>query len=98
MHVTLVHILCKSEFVDPFLRATRINHENSVREPGNMRFDVLRDPQDSNRFVLYEVYRTEDDAKRHKETAHYLVWRDTVAPMMAEPRRGVPYIGIFPEV
>ncbi|HIJ85606.1 MAG: lsrG [H] [Magnetococcales bacterium] len=98
MHVTLVHVHCKAEFVDAFVQATRINHENSIREPGNLRFDVLRDHQDVNRFYLYEVYRTEADAKHHKQTPHYLVWRDTVEKMMAEPRRGIPYVGIFPEV
>ncbi|MBF0147364.1 MAG: antibiotic biosynthesis monooxygenase [Magnetococcales bacterium] len=98
MHVTLVHVHVKPEHVDSFVQATRANHECSIREPGNMRFDVLRDAADPNRFYLYEVYRTADDAKKHKETPHYQVWRDTVEVMMAEPRRGVSYVGLFPEV
>lgn len=98
MHVTFVHVFVKPEFVDAFIAATRVNHENSIREPGNMRFDVLRDAGDPNRFYLYEVYRTEADAQDHKRTPHYLVWRDAVEKMMAEPRRGVPYIGVLPEV
>ncbi|MBF0141719.1 MAG: antibiotic biosynthesis monooxygenase [Magnetococcales bacterium] len=98
MHVTLVHVHVKAEYCDAFVAATRINHENSIREPGNMRFDVLRDAEDPQRFYLYEVYRTAEDAKSHKQTSHYLVWRDTVEIMMAEPRRGVPFIGLLPEV
>lgn len=98
MHVTLVHVHVKAEYVDAFVQATRINHENSQREPGNMRFDVLRDADNPQLFYLYEVYRTAEDAKNHKQTSHYLVWRDTVETMMAEPRRGVPFIGLFPEV
>ena len=96
MHVTLVHVRVKPESVDAFIEATRANHEASVREPGNRRFDVLRDAEDPGRFVLYEAYVSAEDAAAHKNTAHYLAWRDAVADMMAEPRRGVPYDGLLP--
>jgi autoinducer 2-degrading protein len=97
MHVTLVHVKVKPERVEDFIAATRANHEGSVREPGNRRFDVLQDPAHPGRFLLYEVYASEADAAAHKQTAHYLAWRDGVAEMMAEPRRGVPWRGLFPE-
>lgn len=96
MQVTLVHVQVKPERVDDFVRATAANHENSVREPGNLRFDVLQDPHEPTRFILYEAYRDEATAKAHKETAHYLQWRDSVADMMAEPRRGEPMLGLLP--
>jgi len=41
--------------------------------------------------MLYEAYTDEQSAANHKETAHYLKWRDEVAPLMAEPRKGVKY-------
>ena len=97
MHVTLVHVQVKPEKVDAFIAATEANHRGSIAEPGNRRFDVLQDPSDTSRFILYEVYLTPEDAAAHKETAHYKAWRDTVADMMAEPRRGVPYTGLFPK-
>ena len=97
MHVTLVHVHIKPEHLDGFLAATEANHLGSVQEPGNRRFDVLQDPADPTRFILYEVYLTAEDAAAHKETDHYKTWRDTVADMMAEPRRGVPYTGLFPK-
>lgn len=97
MHVTIVHVSVKPEFVDVFLAATRLNHENSVQEPGNQRFDVLQSPQDPTRFVLYEAYRNAEDAAAHKETAHYHAWRETVAEWMAKPREGIVYQGLFPE-
>ncbi len=62
MHVTLVHVKVKPERVEDFVAATRANHEGSVREPGNRRFDVLQDPADPTRFLLYEVYASEADA------------------------------------
>lgn len=96
MHVTLVHVHVKSEFVPAFIDACRLNHEASIREPGNRRFDVLQDPVDPDRFMLYEAYASPEDAAAHKLTAHYLEWRDTVADMMAEPRKGVSYAGLFP--
>jgi (4S)-4-hydroxy-5-phosphonooxypentane-2,3-dione isomerase len=96
MHVTLVHVQVKSDCLDAFLIATRANHEASVRESGNRRFDVLQDPAEPTHFMLYEAYATAEDAAAHKQTAHYAAWRDAVADMMAEPRRGVPMTGLYP--
>ena len=96
MHITLVHVRVKPEAVDAFIAATRANHEASIREPGNRRFDVLQAPNDPARFILYEAYATADDAAAHKATAHYLAWRDAVADLMAEPRRGEPMNGLLP--
>lgn len=97
MHVTLVKIIVKPECVDAFIDATRANHEASVGEPGNRRFDVLQDPNEPREFILYEAYASAADASAHKETAHYAAWRDAVAGMMAKPRQGIPYLGLFPK-
>lgn len=96
MHVTLVHVRVKPERLEDFIRACQDNHQQSVKEAGNRRFDVLQDSTDPTRFLLYEAYATAVDAAAHKSTEHYLRWRDTVADMMAEPRRGVAYRGLFP--
>ncbi|MGR8930220.1 MAG: antibiotic biosynthesis monooxygenase [Gammaproteobacteria bacterium] len=97
MHVTLVHIHVKSEHVDDFIEATRLNHEASVKEDGNRRFDVLHSPEDRRYFVLYEAYASAEDAMAHKQTRHYLSWRETVADWMAEPRQGIAFHGLFPQ-
>ncbi len=96
MHVTLVHVHVKPEHVDDFISASQANHEASVKEPGNRRFDVLQSGDDPTQFVLYEAYITAEDAAAHKQTAHYLTWRETVMDWMAEPRRGIPYNGLLP--
>lgn len=96
MHVTLVHVHVKSENVDDFIEATRLNHESSIQESGNLRFDILQNPDDPCRFILYEAYTSANDAASHKETAHYLTWRETVADWMASPRQGISYNGLFP--
>ncbi len=96
MVVTCVHVSVKPEHVEDFIQATKINHENSVKEPENLRFDVLQNPADPTQFLLYEAYQSDAGAAAHKQTEHYLMWRDTVAPWMAEPRKGLPYTVIAP--
>ena len=97
MLVVHVFVHVKPEHADAFARATLENARHSVREPGVVRFDVLRQQDDPTRFVLMEIYRTADDPAKHKATAHYARWRDAVEPMMAEPRRSVKYEALFPE-
>ena len=94
VHV-FVHVTPDS--VDAFRAATIENARNSVQEPGIVRFDVIQQDDDPTQFVLVEIYRDAEAPARHKETAHYAVWRDTVASMMGEPRRSVKYHEIFPE-
>jgi len=96
MHVTIVHVQIKQAHIDDFIRAARQNHEASIQEAGNFRFDVLQSADDPAQFVLYEAYRTAADAAAHKQTEHYLSWRGTVADWMAAPRQGVSYHGLFP--
>ena len=97
MFVTLVHVRVKPQHVDAFINMTRANHRGSVKEPGNLRFDVLQSPEDPCQFLLYEAFDSEADAKAHKETPHYLAWKEAVADWMAEPRRGVVYHGLLPK-
>lgn len=97
MFIVHVSVKVKEKDVAAFAQATLENARNSVKEPGIARFDVIQQQDDATRFVLVEVYRTADDPARHKETAHYQKWRDTVAGMMAETRHSVKYNNLFPE-
>ena len=83
--------------IEAFKLATLENARNSKQESGIARFDVIQQQDDPTRFVLVEVYRTPDDPARHKETAHYQKWRDSVANMMAEPRTSIIYTNVFPD-
>ena len=98
MPVTLVHCHVKPEAVEAFIDACIANHEGSTREPGNVRFDVIQLEEDPTRFVLYEWYTDDDAARAHKETPHYLAWREATAEMFEEPRYGVRFVGLAPEV
>lgn len=97
MFVTLVHCHVKPEHADAFADACRSNAEASSREPGNLRFDLLRLVEDPTRFLLYEWYVDQAAARAHKDTPHYLRWRETTADMSEEARQGVRYEGLFPE-
>ena len=97
MFIVHVFVHVKSDRVEAFKSATIENASNSINEPGVARFDVIQQQDDPNRFVLVEVYRTENDPARHKETQHYQIWRETVEDMMAEPRRAIKYQNIFPD-
>jgi quinol monooxygenase YgiN len=95
MLIVHVHVHVKAECIEAFKKITLENARASVKEPGIARFDVVQQADDPTRFVLVEVYRTADAPAKHKETAHYAKWRDTVASMMAEPRSSVKYGDVF---
>lgn len=97
MFIVHVHVKVKEESIDAFKAATLENARQSIQEPGIARFDVMQQMDDVSRFVLVEVYRTLGDPARHKETAHYQKWRDTVEPMMAEPRQSVKFNNCYPD-
>jgi (4S)-4-hydroxy-5-phosphonooxypentane-2,3-dione isomerase len=96
MLIVHVHVQVKPEFIQPFIAATLENARQSLQEPGIARFDLAQQSEEPTRFVLVEVYRTAEAPAQHKETAHYLKWRDAVAPMMASPRSSVKYANLFP--
>ena len=97
MLIIHVHVQVKPECIEAFKAASIENARHSLQEPGVARFDVVQQADDPTRFVLVEVYRTEDAPAKHKETAHYAKWRDTVADMMAVARYRTKLRNLFPE-
>ncbi len=97
MFVTLVQVHVVDSHIDEFIAATEKNHRASIQEPDNRRVDILQSSDKPEYFVLYEAYSSAEDAAAHKQTPHYLEWRDTVADWMASSREGVAYNGLFPQ-
>ena len=97
LSIIQVHVRVKPAFVDAFHIATLANATASVREAGVARFDVLQDIEDRTQFVLTEIYRSEEAVLAHRETAHYQIWRDTVADWMAEARTRRRFTNVFPD-
>jgi (4S)-4-hydroxy-5-phosphonooxypentane-2,3-dione isomerase len=91
MIVTCVYVHVKPESVQDFIEASTANYQESVKEKGNLRFDFIQQSDDHCRFMIFEAYESEEAAAAHKNTPHYLTWRDRVLDMMAEPRKGVKY-------
>ena len=96
MNVTLVEINIKPERVDEFMDVFRANHEGSIKEPGNLRFDVLQDPAIPTRFFIYEAYQNDEAVLAHKQTPHYLACVEKLDGMMSEPRKKRSFVGLLP--
>ena len=96
MNVTLVEINIKPECVDDFMDVFRANHEGSIQEPGNLRFDVLQDPTIPTRFFIYEAYQNDEAVLAHKQTPHYLACVQKLDGMMSEPRKKRSFVGLLP--
>ncbi len=96
MYVVCVTIRVKPGSEEKFVEASKANHENTRREPGNLRFDVLKHESEPGKFFFYEAYRSPEDFTAHQKTAHYLAWKDAVAELMAQPRQGQKHASLFP--
>lgn len=96
MIVTVVNVFVKPGNIDQFIEATMENHQNSIKEKGNLRFDLLQRRDDPSAFTLYEAYASDEAAAAHKKTAHYLKWLETVEPWMAKPREGIAHNVLAP--
>lgn len=97
MIATIVTVYVKKENINDFIEATIKNHEGSRKEPGNIRFDVIQNTDDPSKFVLYEVFESQDAIEEHRKTAHYLTWRDTVKDWMEKPREAQRHHVIRPK-
>jgi quinol monooxygenase YgiN len=97
MLVVHVHVHVKADQVEAFKQVSLENAQESIKEPGIARFDVVQQNDDPTRFVLVEAYRSPEAPATHKATAHYAKWRDAVEPIMAEPRHSVKYTNLFPD-
>ncbi len=96
MYIVHVFIHVKAEKLAEFKQETELNAAGSIQEAGVARFDFLQQSDDPSRFLLVEVYRTPDDAAKHKETPHYNRWREAVEPLLAEPRTRIVYQNLVP--
>lgn len=59
--------------------------EESRREPGNVRFDVLQHAMRANHFTVVESWRDQAALDAHAAAAHTRAYRDAVQPMSGSP-------------
>jgi len=96
MMIRAVTVWVKSDSISAFEKASAANQRESIREPGVLRFDVLRSTETQGQYLLYEAYASPEAAEEHKQTEHYKLWRDTVAPFMDRPREGKAFSVVAP--
>ncbi len=96
MIVRAVTVWVNSDSIPAFEEATAANQRASILEPGVLRFDVLRSTERPGEYLLYEAYANPEAAEDHKNTAHYKLWRDAVAPFMDRPREGRSFSVVAP--
>ena len=99
MKALIVKIHVKDECIEQFKEITFYNSENSRKEPGCLRFDVIQAAETPNLFFLYEIYKSDEAVDHHRTTEHYNKWRESVAGMMPpdKPRESVKGVPLCPD-
>ena len=97
MFAMLVEINIKEGKEQEFLEVFERNHLGTRKEPGNLRFDVLRDPEVKTRFYAYEVYVSEQALEEHRKTPHYHRCVAELEPLMTGSRSKKIFDGVMAE-
>ncbi len=97
MNMIIVRLEVKPDRVGDFLKLVTFNGTESRKEPGNLRFDVVRSVDNPTLFRLYEVYHDEAAVLAHQATAHYAKWRAEIEALLVTPRLSEKFTSIFPD-
>ena len=89
MFVLVVNIRIKPENVDRFMKMLADNASAARKEPGCKQFEVLVDPNDRTKIMLYEVYNDEAAFETHQQTPHFKKYVAEAVPLLAERVRAV---------
>jgi len=87
--VLQVAIRIKPESVDAFMKKLDENARNARKEPGCKQFEVLVDPNDRTKIMLYEVYNDEAAFETHQQTPHFKKYVAEAVPLLADRVRAV---------
>ena len=92
----VVQIQPKPDQVEAFLELALFDAQNSRKEPGCLRFDVLKHLDSPPRFSFYEVYQDEAAVQAHRQTPHYARWIKEIEALQAVPRVANKYTTLDP--
>jgi len=87
--VLQVDLRIRPENVDAFMRKLAENAAAARKESGCKQFDVVVDPRDPTRAMLYEVYDDEQAFERHQQTADFKKYVAEAVPLLASRERHV---------
>ena len=86
-YVLQVQIQIKPENVEKFMPKVLENAAAARKEPGCKTFDVLVDPNDRTKIMLYEVYADEKAFETHQATPHFKKYLAEAVPLLASRER-----------
>jgi len=89
MFVLTVQLRIKPENVEAFMSKLAENAKNARKEPGCKQFDVLVDPNDKTKAMLYEVYNDDKAFEAHQATPHFKKYVAEAVPLLASRERSV---------
>ena len=87
--VLAVQIRIKPGNVDAFMKKLADNAAAARKEPGCKQFDVLVDPKDKTKVMLYEIYNDEKAFEAHQQTPHFKKYVAEAVPLLASRERQV---------
>jgi autoinducer 2-degrading protein len=96
VYIVQVNLQVKPECMDAFVDSSKENAKASLQESGVVRFDFYQQEQDPSCFEFIEIYRTQEDALRHRDTTHFHCWREIAEPMLVQPRARTIFRNISP--
>ena len=89
MFVLQVNIRIKPENVEAFMKKALENAREARKEPGCRQFDVLVDPNDKTKVMLYEVYNDDKAFEAHQATPHFKKYLAEAVPLLASRERSI---------
>jgi quinol monooxygenase YgiN len=87
--VLAVMLRIKPENVDRFLEKALANAREARKEPGCRQFEVLVDPKERTKVMLFEVYNDESAFEAHQATPHFKKYLAEAVPLLASRERQV---------
>ena len=89
MFVLSVSIRIKPENVDVWMKKALENAAAARKEPGCRQFEVLVDPADRTKVMLFEVYDDDKAFEAHQQTPHFRKYLAEAVPLLASRERQV---------
>ena len=86
-HVLAVHIRIQPQHVEAFMRHVTENALATRKEPGCRQFEVLADPEDRTKILLFEIYDDLAAFEAHQQTPHFKRYLEVAVPLLAARER-----------
>ena len=87
--VLVVSIRIKPENVERWMKMALENAREARKEPGCRQFEVLVDPKDKTKVLLFEIYNDEKAFEAHQATPHFKKYLAEAVPLLASRERQV---------